>query len=48
MLILFDQLVVCAIPVFFKIPGTANFDLGSRTEGKVIKNNEYLLQLDLP
>lgn len=26
-------LVVCAIPVFFKLPGIAGIDLGSRTEG---------------
>jgi ATP-binding cassette subfamily D (ALD) long-chain fatty acid import protein len=27
------QLVLCAIPVFFKIPGVEGVDLGSRTEG---------------
>ena len=27
------QLVVCAIPVFFKLPGATDVDLGSRTEG---------------
>jgi len=26
-------LVVCAIPVFFNLPGTSNMDLGGRTEG---------------
>ena len=31
------QLVVCAIPVFFKIPGAEHFDLGSRTEGGVVR-----------
>ena len=29
----FCQLVICAIPVFFKIPGVHAVDLGSRTEG---------------
>jgi hypothetical protein len=28
------QLGICAIPVFFKIPGVHSFDLGSRTEGE--------------
>jgi len=28
-----SQLVLCAIPVFFKIPGVEGVDLGSRTEG---------------
>lgn len=27
------QLGICAIPVFFKLPGVHSFDLGSRTEG---------------
>ena len=31
------QLVICAIPVFFKIPGAEHFDLGSRTEGDVVR-----------
>ena len=30
------QLVICAIPVFLKIPGVTNFDLGSRTEGMLV------------
>lgn len=29
------QLVLCAIPVFVRIPGVAQVDLGSRTEGIV-------------
>ena len=29
----FQQLVLCAIPVFFKIPGVEAIDLGGRTEG---------------
>jgi ATP-binding cassette subfamily D (ALD) long-chain fatty acid import protein len=29
------KLALCAIPVFFKIPGVGNIDLGSRTEGKI-------------
>ena len=28
------QLCICAIPVFFKLPGMENLDLGSRTEGE--------------
>ncbi|KAH7927381.1 hypothetical protein BV22DRAFT_1031862 [Leucogyrophana mollusca] len=35
-------LVVCAIPVFFKLPGVANFDMGSRTEG-FVTNRRLLL-----
>ncbi|KAG2149691.1 ABC transporter transmembrane region 2-domain-containing protein [Suillus cothurnatus] len=35
-------LVVCAIPVFFKLPGISNFDLGSRTEG-FVTNRRLLL-----
>ncbi|KII93685.1 hypothetical protein PLICRDRAFT_171408 [Plicaturopsis crispa FD-325 SS-3] len=35
-------LVICAIPVFFKIPGIANVDLGSRTEG-FVTNRRLLL-----
>ncbi|TFY78756.1 hypothetical protein EWM64_g5256 [Hericium alpestre] len=35
-------LVICAIPVFFKIPGAHNFDLGSRTEG-FVTNRRLLL-----
>ena len=27
------KLVVCAIPVFFRLPGLSNIDLGGRTEG---------------
>ncbi len=27
------QLCICAIPVFFRIPGIDAFDLGSRTQG---------------
>lgn len=27
-------LVVCAIPVFFKLPGISSIDLGGRTEGQ--------------
>jgi ATP-binding cassette subfamily D (ALD) long-chain fatty acid import protein len=27
-------LMLCAIPVFFKLPGIDNIDLGSRTEGQ--------------
>lgn len=26
-------LAICAIPVFFKLPGISNIDMGSRTEG---------------
>jgi ATP-binding cassette subfamily D (ALD) long-chain fatty acid import protein len=29
------QLCVCAIPVFFKIPGVGRIDMGTRTEGKL-------------
>ncbi|KAK1236406.1 ATP-binding cassette long-chain fatty acid transporter pxa2 [Marasmius sp. AFHP31] len=35
-------LVLCAIPVFFKIPGAENLDLGSRTEG-FVTNRRLLL-----
>ncbi|KAF8649820.1 hypothetical protein AX16_005585 [Volvariella volvacea WC 439] len=35
-------LVLCAIPVFFKIPGTAMVDLGGRTEG-FVTNRRLLL-----
>ncbi|KAN0100868.1 ABC transporter transmembrane region 2 domain containing protein [Tylopilus felleus] len=35
-------LVVCAIPVFFKLPGLSNNDLGSRTEG-FVTNRRLLL-----
>ncbi|KAF9265656.1 hypothetical protein L218DRAFT_1075743 [Marasmius fiardii PR-910] len=35
-------LVLCAIPVFFKIPGIENVDLGSRTEG-FVTNRRLLL-----
>ncbi|EGN95442.1 hypothetical protein SERLA73DRAFT_76546 [Serpula lacrymans var. lacrymans S7.3] len=35
-------LVTCAIPVFFKIPGVAGLDLGSRTEG-FVTNRRLLL-----
>ncbi|ESK83486.1 abc fatty acid [Moniliophthora roreri MCA 2997] len=35
-------LVLCAIPVFFKIPGMENVDLGSRTEG-FVTNRRLLL-----
>lgn len=28
------QLVLCAIPVFIKFPGSASLDLGGRTEGR--------------
>ncbi|KAF9229610.1 hypothetical protein BS17DRAFT_723587 [Gyrodon lividus] len=35
-------LVVCAIPVFFKLPGISNIDLGSRTEG-FVTNRRLLL-----
>lgn len=35
-------LVVCAIPVFFKLPGISNFDLGSRTES-FVTNRRLLL-----
>lgn len=31
--IVFLKLAVCAIPVFFKLPGALNVDLGGRTEG---------------
>jgi len=30
----FLQLVLCAIPAFFKVPGRGPTDLGGRTEGK--------------
>ncbi|KAI0803123.1 ABC transporter transmembrane region 2-domain-containing protein [Irpex lacteus] len=33
---------ICAIPVFFKIPGVHSFDLGSRTEG-FVTNRRLLL-----
>ncbi|KAG7092762.1 hypothetical protein E1B28_009086 [Marasmius oreades] len=35
-------LVLCAIPVFFRIPGIENVDLGSRTEG-FVTNRRLLL-----
>ncbi|TFY64759.1 hypothetical protein EVG20_g5840 [Dentipellis fragilis] len=35
-------LVICSIPVFFKIPGIHNIDLGSRTEG-FVTNRRLLL-----
>lgn len=35
-------LVTCAIPVFFKLPGISNSDLGSRTEG-FVTNRRLLL-----
>lgn len=35
-------LVLCAIPVFFRIPGAENLDLGSRTEG-FVTNRRLLL-----
>ncbi|KAI0344160.1 adrenoleukodystrophy protein [Trametopsis cervina] len=35
-------LAICAIPVFFKIPGVHSFDLGSRTEG-FVTNRRLLL-----
>ncbi|KAJ3777620.1 adrenoleukodystrophy protein [Lentinula raphanica] len=35
-------LVLCAIPVFFKLPGAANIDLGGRTEG-FVTNRRLLL-----
>ncbi|KAF7340024.1 ATP-binding cassette sub-family D member 2 [Mycena venus] len=35
-------LVLCAIPVFFKLPGISNVDLGGRTEG-FITNRRLLL-----
>lgn len=35
-------LVVCAIPVFFKLPGTTNIDLGGRTEA-FVTNRRLLL-----
>ncbi|KAG8220058.1 ABC transporter transmembrane region 2-domain-containing protein [Butyriboletus roseoflavus] len=35
-------LVVCAIPVFFELPGLSNSDLGSRTEG-FVTNRRLLL-----
>ncbi|KAI0274888.1 ABC transporter transmembrane region 2-domain-containing protein [Gloeopeniophorella convolvens] len=35
-------LVICAIPVFFKLPGIHNIDLGSRTEG-FVTNRRLLL-----
>ncbi|OCH88622.1 adrenoleukodystrophy protein [Obba rivulosa] len=35
-------LCICAIPVFFRIPGVANFDLGSRTQG-FVTNRRLLL-----
>ena len=27
-------LVICSVPVFFKLPGTEHLDLGGRTEGE--------------
>ncbi|KAG6371685.1 ABC transporter transmembrane region 2-domain-containing protein [Boletus reticuloceps] len=35
-------LVVCAIPIFFNLPGLSNVDLGSRTEG-FVTNRRLLL-----
>ncbi|KDQ54864.1 hypothetical protein JAAARDRAFT_134849 [Jaapia argillacea MUCL 33604] len=35
-------LCICAIPVFFKLPGISNVDLGSRTEG-FVTNRRLLL-----
>ncbi|EMD41549.1 hypothetical protein CERSUDRAFT_110101 [Gelatoporia subvermispora B] len=35
-------LCICAIPVFFRIPGVENFDLGSRTQG-FVTNRRLLL-----
>ncbi|KAF4572586.1 ATP-binding cassette sub-family D [Pleurotus pulmonarius] len=35
-------LVLCAIPVFFKVPGVSSIDLGSRTEG-FVTNRRLLL-----
>ncbi|KAJ3764315.1 ABC transporter transmembrane region 2-domain-containing protein [Lentinula raphanica] len=35
-------LVLCAIPVFFKLPGAGNIDLGGRTEG-FVTNRRLLL-----
>ena len=37
-----SQLGICAIPIFFKIPGIGNLDLGSRTEG-FVTNRRLLL-----
>lgn len=37
-----SQLCICAIPVFFKIPGIKMDDLGSRTEG-FVTNRRLLL-----
>jgi hypothetical protein len=36
------QLAICAIPVFFKMPGVSMFDLGTRTEG-FVTNRRILL-----
>ncbi|KAJ4476647.1 adrenoleukodystrophy protein [Lentinula aciculospora] len=38
-------LVLCAIPVFFKLPGAANIDLGGRTEG-FVTNRRLLAFID--
>jgi len=37
-IIIFYKLVLCAIPVFIKLPGAATLDLGGRTEGRVLNN----------
>lgn len=39
---------ICAIPVFFKIPGVHSFDLGSRTEGKNLSENTARLLKIVP
>lgn len=36
------QLCICAIPVFFKIPGVHSLDLGTRTQG-FVTNRRLLL-----
>jgi len=36
------QLVLCAIPVFFKIPGVGGTDLGGRTEGALSNYSTFL------
>lgn len=37
-----SQLVLCAIPVFFKIPGVGSMDLGGRTEGALSNHSTFL------
>ena len=38
------QLGICAIPIFFNVPGISNRDLGSRTEGKFLLLSHTLCQ----